>query len=187
MEIDYKDLEKKLVEHRDSVRKQIEDISITLNDDNKAKLDELSKTVEELGKNLELIQENAKKQTQLAIAGLGDEEKKGKKFDFGKFALAVCRTKEIGQENAWKDAAHEKEVLMEYAKKRNAESVTKDAIAGDGTQGGYLIPEESTSEFVDLAIAKAVVLKMGPTVFRGLVGDLPIPKLTSRNIMYWLG
>jgi HK97 family phage major capsid protein len=59
--------------------------------------------------------------------------------------------------------------------------------AGDGTEGGYLIPDEVSSELVGLTIANMPVMKMGTTQLTGLVGELPIPRQTARNTGFWVG
>ena len=72
------------------------------------------------------------------------------------------------------------EVLEEYGKVRAQ-------TAGDGTEGGYLIPPEVSNEIIDLTIANMPLMSMGITELRGLRGDLPVPKLTGRPTGYWVG
>lgn len=78
----------------------------------------------------------------------------------------------------WKDAEYEKEVL---------DTTKKSANASSGSAGGFLIPEEVSSDIVQLAIANTPILQMGVTQLNGLVGDLSIPKITGRPQGYWTG
>jgi len=63
----------------------------------------------------------------------------------------------------------------------------KDAVSGDGTAGGYLVPEEAKGDLIQLTLAKMPIMSMGVTQFTGLRGDLPIPKLTARPTAYMVG
>lgn len=139
----------------------------------------LKEQITEFDESIKALQEGMKKLEEIRIPGL--EGKEAQKFDFSAFIRASALQKG-GHDpaSAWKDAAFEKEVLWQYAEKR-------DMRAGDGTEGGYLIPDEVSSELVGLTIANMAVMKMGVTQLNGLVGELPIPRQTARNTAFWVG
>ena len=53
------------------------------------------------------------------------------------------------------------------------------------TAGGYLVNDEPQS-MVEFLYANTVVGQLGATYLNGLVGDVPIPKMTGSSTMYWL-
>ncbi len=107
-----------------------------------------------------------------AIPGLAEETQK-RGFSFHAALMGI-------NFNDWSEGAFEKEVMAETAKKRSQN-------ATDGSSGGYLVPEEVSSAIIDLAIADMPMMQMGVEKLTGLVGDLAIPKMTSRHTAYWLG
>ena len=117
------------------------------------------------------------KKRSLTLPGYSEEHKKTA-FNIHKVVKASLNH---GQ---WdKDAGHEQEVCRQLAEMGEQRS----ANASSGAAGGYLIPEESASEIIDLSIARTAVMELGPTIIRGLRGELPIPKVTGRPTMYWVG
>jgi len=122
-------------------------------------------------------------------------EKDVKKFDLGKYVLAQLRNhpKFNGSGDVWERAEIEKELCKAAGEQRQLANkelgmiVAKSNIADDGSDGGFLIPEEVTNEIIDLAIAKMPIMNMGTTILRGLVGDLPVPKLTGRPTSFFVG
>jgi len=56
-----------------------------------------------------------------------------------------------------------------------------------GANGGFLVPTELSKVVIDLAIARMPIMEMGPTVLKGLTGNLDIPKVTGRATGYWVG
>jgi HK97 family phage major capsid protein len=104
---------------------------------------------------------------------LGLSEKEVQRFDFGEAVKGIAY--------GWKgkDGSFERDV-MEAAR-------TKSTNGSEGAAGGYLIPTEISSEIIDLAMANIVTTKLGCTVYKNLYGELPIPKVTGRPTMYWVG
>ncbi len=133
------------------------------------------------------MKEAAEKKAQLVVPGL-DEELKKNPFSWSAFAFGALAVPKVGPDRAWKNAGYEKEIIDAYeAKMRPLILENKDNIAGDGTQGGYLIPEEVTNELVGLTIANMPLMSMGVTLLDGLYGPLPIPRQTGRATGYWVG
>lgn len=113
----------------------------------------------------------------LSLPGL-EETLKTETFHLSKCIRAQVDGQELDHKSI--DGAFEKEVLEEAAKLRSNNAQT-------GEAGGFLVPDEVTSEIIELAMAKTPVMEMNPTVIRGLRGELPIPKVTGRPQMYWVG
>lgn len=63
----------------------------------------------------------------------------------------------------------------------------KSSNTATGGAGGYLVPVELSGDIIDLAIARMPVMEFGPTVLRGLNGNLDLPKVTGRPTGYWVG
>ena len=144
----------------------------TAGDASDAKINSVEKKLDEyIAKQ---VQEH--EQRRLSLPGLEEELKAGKKtFHFSK----VVRS-QIDRDYDFKThGAFEHEVLEQAAK--------KSANGGTGAAGGYLIPEEAKGALIDLAIAATPIKELGPTIMTGLKGDLPIPKLTGRPTMAWVG
>lgn len=163
MKIDLKEIEKSLVTFKDEV--------LTKAKEGVATTDELSAMEKSFDEKMATqLKEMGKRKA--SLAGLEGSEKK-------KFSFAKCVNAQINGKWA-DDAGYEKEVVEATAqiKSNNAQS---------GEAGGYLIPEEHTSELIDLAVANTPVFEMGPTVLRNLRGELPIPKTTGRPTAYWVG
>lgn len=112
--------------------------------------------------------EEAIKKSNVSLPGLED---RAKDFSFHK----LFRAKYTGD---WSEAGFEKEVM---------DSIDKIASTNTGASGGFLVPEEVSSQIIDLAIARMPVFQMGVTMLRGLQGDLAIPKITGRPSGYWVG
>jgi HK97 family phage major capsid protein len=163
MKIDLKEIEKSLVTFKDEV--------LTKAKEGVATTDELSAMEKSFDEKMATqLKEMGKRKA--SLAGLEGSEKK-------EFSFAKCVNAQINGKWA-ADAGYEKEVVEATAqiKSNNAQS---------GEAGGYLIPEEHTSELIDLAVANTPVFEMGPTVLRNLRGELPIPKTTGRPTAYWVG
>ncbi len=144
----------------------------TSQDASEAKINALEKKLDEqIAKSIKEQEER-----KLSLPGLDEELKSGKKtFHFSKIVRAqVDRDYDLKKEGAF-----EHEVLEQAAK--------KSANGGTGAAGGYLIPEEAKGNLIDLAIAATPIKEFMPTILTGLRGDLPIPKLTGRPTMYWVG
>lgn len=183
-DIDMKILEEKMTAQREKLAEDVK----TLLDKQSTDADEAAKVLQEqvdqLDENLKTMQENMKKYEETRIPGLEDELDK-KEFNFAAFIGGAIKQKR-GHTNPWSDAEYEKEILDLHAKNMS-QIYQKDMRAGDGTEGGYLIPDEVSSELVGLTIANMAIMKMGTTQLNGLVGELPIPRQTARNTAFWVG
>lgn len=169
------------------VKKSLGDFKTAVLDKMKATDDATSEKINKMGEDLtkhvddQLAQMKKRK---LSLPGL-EEELKKKTFHLSKCVLAQVQpdgwdSKYIGE------CGFEKEVLAQ-ADKMADESRRKSNNAQTGEAGGFLIPDEVTSEIIELAMAKTPVMEMGPSVIRGLRGELPIPKTTGRPQMFWVG
>lgn len=82
--------------------------------------------------------------------------------------------------NDWSNAGFEKEVFANASKKAMS--------AGSDTAGGYIVPNELLTDFIEYLRAKPVVSQMGATILQGLVGiPVEIPKQTGGATAYWVG
>lgn len=170
MKIEMKDIKKGLEEFKEAVLGKM-----------KASEDSTSEKIEAMGVTLDakiVAQEKEWKKRKLSLPGL-DEELKKKTFHLSKCVLAQIErdgwdSKQVGE------CGFEKEVIEQAAKLRSNNAQT-------GEAGGLLIPDEVTSEIIDLAMSQTPVMQMGPTVMSGLRGELPIPKVTGRPQMFWVG
>ncbi len=118
------------------------------------------------------------------VLGVTDAEKK--KFRFSKCILAQVEAK-AGFDDKWwdaNDAGFEREVLIATAKEA---AKYRSNNASQSSAGGLLIAADFTSEIIDLAMAATPMMDLGISVYRGLRGELPIPKVTGRPTTYWLG
>ena len=125
-------------------------------------------------------QEEEAKKRKLSMPGL-DEELKKNPFSVAKVIKAQIEGKwNENKDDEW-NSSFEKEIVEQLhanVKSNNGQT---------GENGGFLIPDEVTSEIIELAMAETPVMDMGPTVLNGLRGELPIPKITGRPQMYWVG
>ena len=149
----------------------------------KMELTEIQKTIGAVGEQLKVLQ-------QRQVPGLAGQE--AKKFHFGAFCGALMREfhKNKGANgigDPWAGAGPELEMCKEAFNARLRAATAADNYAEAGAAGGYLVPDEVTSEFVDAVIADTPFMDLGPTTIKGLIGDLPIPKKTQRSQAYMVG
>ena len=183
--MDLEKLKKMLESFKSTIETKVKEAIDENSTEQGTEVTEMKTRLDELNSNLEKISEQIKSKDAMVVPGLNDELKK-ESFSWSKFAFAaLASSKGVPEERAWEKAGYEKEILDTYAK--IYVPVGKDAIAGDGSQGGYLVPEEVTSEIVDMTIANMPLMKFGVNELRGLHGDLPIPRQTDRNTGYWVG
>ncbi len=103
---------------------------------------------------------------------IGIDKKEAAKFDYGMALRGILN-------NDWSEAGFEKE-CFDAAR-------AKSSNTGEGASGAYLIATEISKELIDLAAADIVMMQMGVSVYSGLAGELPIPKITGRPSLYWVG
>jgi HK97 family phage major capsid protein len=182
--MDFEKLKEQLESWKKNIEKAVQDKIAEQSTAANSEVVALKAKLEEINASLKSLKDQEEARKQLAIPGLKDNLKTNP-FSWSKFAFAALSSSR-GNNKAWDNAGYELEIIENY-KKLWVPTVYKDAIAGDGTQGGYLIPEEVTSEIIDMTIANMVIMQMGCTELRNLYGDLPIPKMTARNTGYWVG
>lgn len=159
------------------------DISDKSSDQYKTLESKFNTETETLKKTITSLEEQIKLANAKAVPGLKEELKKHP-FDFGMAVSGIYKSAK-GASNPWKEVdtgkeMYEKEMMQEAAKLRSN-------TAGTGTEGGYLIPDEVTSDFIDMTIANMPIVGLGAKVVKGLVGDLPVPKKTARCTAYMVG
>lgn len=190
--MDLKELQTAMETHKANIEARVKELVKENGDKATEQVTSLTKDLAELKTTLAAIQEQVKIAASREVPGLKGEE--AKKFSFDRAVAGIMadhlHRKGMLPQNPWDytDSGHEHEV-MEAAMKIRTGIVAKGdtMIGGDGSLGGYLIPEEVTSEVIAMAIADMPIMDLGPNVIRGLVGDLPVPKLTGRPTGYWLG
>jgi len=163
-----------------------DELKTTLDSHKKSIIDEVAshktKTAEELTsleKKLDekialSVKEQVEQHRKMALPGL--EGKEAEKFSLSAVVKAGVNNDKWGSDE---NSQFTKSVIEELHKKSNNGST--------GTAGGYLIPDEVSSTIIDLALANIPVMEFNPTVYRGLRGELPMPKLTGRPTAYWVG
>lgn len=181
MEITLKELQEHLTKWQGDVQKQIGDILQTSGTEAKAKEQMLTKELEDVKKSLNSVNEQMKAADAKRVPGLRDELKKTP-FDFGMAIGAMYKEQKRVDNEPWKGAEFEYEAIKAAMDVR-----AKSGNASSGSAGGYLIPDEVTSDFIDLTIANMPLSTLGMNVIRGLVGDLPVPKKTGRTTAYMVG
>jgi len=167
---------------------QVKDLVKNGADANDERIKGMEANLTELKASVANVNAQEKKRDLTTVAGLKDTLKT-EPFSMGSFCQALYHIgKGHNEVKAFKmaDAEYEKEVVDAYGK-LNEERKVRSNIAGDGSQGGYLVPQEVTDEIIEMVIANMPIMSLGPRVIKGLVGDLPIPKITGRPAGYWLG
>ena len=162
----------------EEIQKGFEDVKSAFLDKLKSSEETTSEKIEAMGKAFDdKITDQVKKLEERKGSLPGLEDEKGlKNFRIHKLIKA-----QLNQGKWDSDAGFEKEVSdnMEISRKSNN--------AQTGEAGGFLVPDEVTSEIIDLAMAATPIMDLGPTVLNGLRGELPIPKVTGRPQMFWVG
>ena len=60
------------------------------------------------------------------------------------------------------------------------------AVTYSGTSGASVATDHLSASFIDVLRNRSMVMKLGPTVLRGLVGNVDIPRKTSGASAYWI-
>jgi len=139
---------------------------------------------EKINKAIEDVEKKLKEQKAVIIPGLDDELKK-KDFSFAKFVKATAgvpngaNTDFASAAFDKADAGYEREILASH----------KGYLAGSGSLGGYMIPDEVSDSVIEAVIAKTPIMnKFEITSHTGLKGDLHLPIETSQAaVAVWLG
>jgi HK97 family phage major capsid protein len=86
-----------------------------------------------------------------------------------------------------KDALDNEKKRYNTDKSEHQASIIKALESSTGTAGGFLIPEEYSSDFIDLLTPRAVVRSFGTTVLPMSSGSMIVPKLTAASSAYYIG
>ena len=91
----------------------------------------------------------------------------------------------------WSKAGYEKELSQEIEKRLGAtprgayvpsDIFKRDLTQGTASAGGHVTPDVHRGDlFIDALYGDARIIESGATVFRGLKGDIKIPKLTTKG------
>lgn len=165
-EINLKEIKESLVKFKDEVLTKAKEGMVSVED-----FTTMEKKLDEKIDN----QMKEMKKRKMSLPGLEGSEKKD-------FSFAKCIQAQVakGGWDAVKDSGYEREVV-------EATAIVKSQNGSSGEAGGFFIPEEVSSTIIDLAIAKTPIFEMGVTQIKNLRGELSIPKVLSRNTMYWVG
>lgn len=179
-----KELKTELESFKGTVQNTVKELINNGKEETSAEVTALKAKVTEAEDSLKNLNEKIKESEALHIPGLKDELEK-KSFSWTSFIRALYNRSNHnapGHYNPWEEAGaeYEKEIVDQHMKKR-------DASADDGSSGGYLVPEEVSSEIIGLAMDSMPIMDMGVTKLTGLYGNLPVPKLTARQNSYWVG
>lgn len=114
----------------------------------------------------------------VTLPGLEDEKQK---FHFAKAFRSMLLEKlpNTSQDEAWRGAGFEREVFDQTRKR--AQGTDVDSL------GGYTIPVEVSSDFIDLLYAQTVMDKVNVTKIAGLKGIVAVNGLASGATAYWHG
>lgn len=135
------------------------------------KLDAMSESYTELKQELSELRV-AKSTKKGSVPGLENEEKK--------FSL-IRAINAIATKN-WKNAEFEREVFQ------HTSDVNKDMSTEVDSAGGYVVPVQVLSDFVELLRANLIVRQLGATYIDGLVGSpVEMPGQAGGATVYWLG
>ena len=183
-EINLNELQERLTKFKGEVVETAKQVAQESGDRAIEATSELKSALDVTNKQLSSIEEQLRAAQAQRVPGLADELKK-KQFSFQALLRAQLAMKDpmAPQEeksNPWKHAGFEKSVIDAGMQTRAADG----QVAADGSQGGFLIPDEATSEIIDMVIADMPMMRLGPTILRGLTGDLPIPTVTGRPTGY---
>lgn len=146
------------------------------------KLEEQSTSIDEKLKRLDAIGEL---ETRLGVIETAEKQAKSKMVDLpgvneGAEEFSFLKSFQGIATGVWENAGFEKEVF-DQTKKRALNT-------GDGTLGGYVVPNQYIAEVIELIKAESVVMGMGANVLSGLVGSpVEIPKQTGGATAYWVG
>jgi len=114
----------------------------------------------------------AKSNKKGSVPGLEEE---AKKFSLMR-AINAIATKN------WKNAEFEREVFL------HTSEVNKDMSTETDTAGGYVVPTQVLSDFVELLRANLIVRQLGATYIDGLMGSpVEMPGQAGGATIYWLG
>ncbi len=109
-------------------------------------------------------------------------------------SYSILRALQAQNSGDWKDAEFERECSDEISLRLKREpngffipyEIQNRALnVGTDTAGGYLVNEDPRG-LIEYLYANTVIGQAGATYLPGLVGDVPLPKLTGKSAFYWL-
>jgi HK97 family phage major capsid protein len=120
-----------------------------------------------------------------ATIGLTDDETR---------SYSILRALRALASGNWKGAEFEREASQAVAQRLGREPrglflpfdiQTRDLLVGTGSAGGYLKGQDPIN-FVELLRNRPLVAQAGARVLTGLVGDVPISRLSAGSAAYWI-
>jgi HK97 family phage major capsid protein len=168
-----------LTEWQGAIQKQVTDLLKVSGDNAETARKVLETELDTVKKALNSVNEQMKTLNVRHVPGL--DKKEASKFDFGMVVKALY-LEATGQADPWKEAGLEKEMSMESMKLRDKANDTT-----TGASGGFLISDEVSTSFIDMVMQGMPLQELGMNIVKGLVGELPVPKKTSRTQGYMVG
>ena len=104
---------------------------------------------------------------------------------------SIAKSIRASLSNDWSSAGFEREVSKEIEKQSGrtargfyvpGDVFKRDLTQGTATAGGHVTPDVHRGDlFIDALRGQSVVQQAGATIFRGLKGDIKIPRLTTKG------
>lgn len=118
--------------------------------------------------------------------GMAHDPLKGKGTAFVRFAKAVALAKHAGRDpqSVAKDLGYGSEISDAFS--REAQATLKALSEGSFADGGVLVPEQISSDFIELLRARTAVLTMGASTLQ-FKGTMSIPRQTSAGSASYVG
>lgn len=85
------------------------------------------------------------------------------------------------------DPERGRDLLAKWGDKDLADAMTKAMTAGSPTAGGFLVPEQFSTDVIELLRPQSVIRRLGPMTVPMPNGNLSIPKITSGATGYYVG
>ena len=85
------------------------------------------------------------------------------------------------------DPERGRDLLAKWGDKDLADAMTKGMLAGSPTAGGFLVPEQFSTDVIELLRPQSVIRRLGPVTVQMPNGNLSIPKITSGATGYYVG
>lgn len=186
------DVKASLEEYHGKAENRVKELLAEGKKESDAEVTAVKAEIEKLTNSLDSVQKQIKNIGDSVTPGLA-EDNVGEKFSFTSFvqALARMRKEHIPEERAFEtsDAKFELDVIRSHEQHlREKGLLNKTQNAGDGSSGGYLIPQEVSADIIGLVKAKTPLLdKLPVKMVEGITGEFVIPKLTGRHTGYWVG
>ena len=141
-------------------------------------IEKLKKTIDEIVR--ESVKPLQEQQTDWTTKIKKEEKKVEEKQEKGLQVARIVRALAASKGDPERAAA--------YAKKNFGDSAVVKALeAGTGTAGGFIVPEEYSTEIIELLRPQSVVRRMGAVTIPMATGTLNIPKLAGGGSASYIG